>query len=193
MHLLKFLLPMACEAVRVDEREFGGEAAAAWDHATLEVLLSRFGVDAASAEHLADVEAQLATYESEWDVRIPNDIRNLVVLKGVADAVAQGTNGGVTVFTPGQYGLHWALVAPWGVEDRRRAIASAIQEGQGCFNLYLVFDAAAVGVPETCQAYIGDFEWSELSELFDVPGTMLRLSTNKLYAFICHAKQDVPV
>jgi len=175
------------QAVAVDEVHYGGPETAAFADATFADLVSAIGLpEPAALEPRPGVSEKLASYEAAWGCKVPLDLVNIAKYAEVVDAVMAQT--GLAVFNPGELGLEWLCVAPWGAADPRRAITQAIQEGQGCFYLYLVFDGSAPEAAATSQVFVGDFEWSELEAIEASPGAALRLSAPTLFAFLMYAR-----
>jgi hypothetical protein len=178
------------QPVVVDDVQYGGPEAAAFADATFADLVSAIGLPEPGAlEPRPGVAEKLASYEAAWGCKVPLDLANIAKYAGVVDAVMPQT--GLAVFNPGELGLEWLCVAPWGVADPRRAITQAVQEGQGCFYLYLVFDGSAPEAAATSQVFVGDFEWSELEAIEATPGDVLRLTAPTLYAFLMYARVAV--
>jgi hypothetical protein len=175
------------QSVAVDDVHYGGPDTEAFADATFADLVSAIGLpEPAALEPRPGVSEKLASYEAAWGCKVPLDIANIVKYEGVAEAVM--THTGLAVFNPGGLGLEWLCVAPWGAADPRRAITQAVQEGQGCFYLYLAFDGSAPEAAAASQVFIGDFEWSELEAIEAAPGDALRLSAPTLYAFLMYAR-----
>lgn len=134
---------MALSSVTVDDiATYGGHDTVAFEGSTLNDVLTCFGLptDEAALAQRPGMEDKLRSYETEWDVRIPKPLAELARFEQLGDAVAAT---GIVMLTPGLYGLEWKCVAPWGEADRRRAIAGAVQEGQGVFYLYFPVERVA--------------------------------------------------
>lgn len=195
---------------------YGGHDTVAFEGSTLDDVLVCFGLptDQAALAQRPGMEDKLRSYETEWGVRIPKPLAELARFEQLSDAVAAT---GIFTFTPGLHGLEWKCVAPWGEADSRRAIAGAVQEGQGVFYLYFPVERvagaaapaaggagagaaaasaapeaaaapAAAPAPEDCPVLVGDFEWSELEAMEPVPATALRRVANSVYAFLRQAQ-----
>lgn len=186
---------MALSSVTVDDiATYGGHDTLAFEGSTLSDVLTCFGLptDEAVLVQRPGMEDKLRSYETEWGVRIPKSVAELARFEQLGDAAAAT---GIVMLTPGVYGLEWKCVAPWGEADSRRAIAGAVQEGQGVFYLYFPVErvAAAAVAPAAGGAAAGGAGAGAAAEAAGAAPAVAAASAPTAPAAVSSAPADCPV